>query len=611
MTSEDEKPVHKQFLRVQREEDEDTWISGEELKTEGSSGSDDEVPRRKISPKKSRRRRSEGYTPPESRLSLPNLNENKIGIAFHLSRPTDETTELKPERFSIGGDLSKEETDKFNVEAAMARMKTTSSLDKTCELDECVKSESDWRPKRASPNLKELQVKIINKPENALSLPTIVTKKKIHFSNEVDKVHATDEESVDEKLLDSFRFDLDSSELFNGAGDTLDEMEFGELGEHPSGLWSRKCDLSIDGDVEENLLKNLKYEERFKMRHKRRLRLPNFDEGNGDMSVKHFVSEMNDFYKEMSGKLKMLKNCRVLENTEFETLDIEDEKYIEEKNFKNLYQNLKKTPQVQKTLSLISKMDTDISDTITKFREERAERLNIQRQLMNKMPRDRDSQLFLQICDFEAKSHDKNHTGSENKHGGTMRNRRRNGRLIEDKNFIERNIELAKLGMNFSLSDEQKQRLEKILKENDVTSKTNNEERISSAIRRANKMPNFDESDDSASAIYQNCTLNAYRLSDDHKGRLIEIDSALQSFDDGESRKSSETNIGLDLVKSLKEIDDKLQALSASYIHDEELLEKNRKKTPLIDIDKIEEEVVQIEGDKGCSESNINEATIL
>lgn len=137
------------------QEEEDTWISGEELKTEGSSGSDDDVPRRKISPRKSRRRRSEGYTPPESRLSLPNLADNKTGIAFRVSKPEDK--DLKSERFSVGGESCADE-ERMMMEAAMARMSTRSSLDKTEQICDFSRSDNEWRPKRGSlklPNLDE------------------------------------------------------------------------------------------------------------------------------------------------------------------------------------------------------------------------------------------------------------------------------------------------------------------------------------------------------------------------------------------------------------------------------------------------------------------------
>ncbi|KAK9869323.1 hypothetical protein WA026_003077 [Henosepilachna vigintioctopunctata] len=150
------------LLMYSVEEEEDTWISGEELKTEGSSGSEDDVPRRKVISRKSRRRRSEGYTPPEARFSLPNLGDNKTGIAFQLTLPNEsvirpsvsEGANLKPERFSVGGG----ETERANLEVAMARMRTRSSLDATPDLDECLKRESEWRPKRGSlklPNLEE------------------------------------------------------------------------------------------------------------------------------------------------------------------------------------------------------------------------------------------------------------------------------------------------------------------------------------------------------------------------------------------------------------------------------------------------------------------------
>lgn len=86
---------------------------------------------------------------------------------------------------------------------------------------------------------------------------------------------------------------------------------------------------------------------------------------------------MNIFYNEMSGKLRSLKNCSVLENSQSTILDIEDEKFMETENFKNLYKNLKKTPQVKKTLSLISKMESDISETISKFRVRSMSLLNI------------------------------------------------------------------------------------------------------------------------------------------------------------------------------------------------------------------------------------------
>ncbi|XP_044746292.1 uncharacterized protein LOC123307883 isoform X2 [Coccinella septempunctata] len=584
MTSEDDKPLHKQFLRVQREEDEDTWISGEELKTEGSSGSDDDVPRRKITPRKSRRRRSEGYTPPESRLSLPNLGDNKAGIAFRVSRPDD--NDGKGERFSVGGELCAEE-ERMRMEAAMSRMSTRSSLDRTEEAGDFARCESDWRPKRGSlklPNLEEETEKT----------------KVIRFSDDIEKFDPPDHRVE----VNGFNFEVGAGdEISVEEGDSL-KADFDKWKESSMGFSDIPYEDALDEDDIDRYVLKASDSENWKPLLKSKLNLPNFDGDNVDTSVRQFVSEMNEFYNEMSGKLKSLKDCPALGNSQNAVLDLEDEKFMEKENFKNLYKNLKKTPQVKKTLSLISKMDSDISETITKFREERAERLEMQKQLMDHIPRDRNSQLFLQLCEFESKSNDYLRNETREKRNGVNETRKKNRRNMDDKNFIERNIELAKVGMNFSLSDEQKQRLEKILMDEITDEPANDDNRIPSGVRRANQMPN--EQNNNGDEVYSNCTINAYRLSDEHKEKLIGIDSALKAYEEDDSRRAGGSGIGVGLVKSLKEIDEKLKSLSTSYIHDEQLLEKNRKKSTGIDIQRLEENVVQNLGLKTSTDLTIS-----
>ncbi|XP_045471768.1 uncharacterized protein LOC123678666 isoform X2 [Harmonia axyridis] len=579
------------------QEEEDTWISGEELKTEGSSGSDDDVPRRKISPRKSRRRRSEGYTPVESRLSLPNLGDNKAGISFHVSRPDEK--DFRAERCSVGGDVCADE-ERMKMESAMLRMSTRSSLERTDEECDVTRIGSDWRPKRGSLKLQSL--------EEAME-----KKKVIRFSDEVEKIDPVDI-STDQIELNGFNFDAYNTDDVNTGQEMTSEEENTlnidyEKWKQSSISFSDVCEDLDDDDIDRYVMNNTNSES-WKPILKGKLNLPNFDGENVDLSVKQFVSEMNVFYNEMSGKLRSLKNCPVLENSQSVVLDADDEKFMEKENFKNLYKNLKKTPKVKKTLSLISKMDSDISETISKFREERAERLEMQKQLMNNIPKDRNSQLFLQLCEFESRSSDNMKNANKDKRNEVNEARKRNRKNYNDKDFIERNKELAKVGMNFSLSDEQKQRLEKILQDELKDVPNNTGDRLPSGVRRANKIQDSNETEYSENNIYRNCTLNAYRLSDEHKGRLIGIDSALKAFEDDESKQSSETSIGVGLVRSLKEIDEKLKALSASYIQDEESLEKNRKKALAMEIERAEQNVEQILHNKSSTDMTISTESI-
>lgn len=83
-----------------------------------------------------------------------------------------------------------------------------------------------------------------------------------------------------------------------------------------------------------------------------------------------------------------------------------------------------------------------------------------------------------------------------------------------------------------------------------------------------------------------------------------------QAFEDDESKQSSETSIGVGLVRSLKEIDEKLKALSASYIQDEESLEKNRKKALAMEIERAEQNVEQILHNKSSTDMTISTESI-
>ncbi|XP_044746295.1 uncharacterized protein LOC123307883 isoform X3 [Coccinella septempunctata] len=437
------------------QEDEDTWISGEELKTEGSSGSDDDVPRRKITPRKSRRRRSEGYTPPESRLSLPNLGDNKAGIAFRVSRPDD--NDGKGERFSVGGELCAEE-ERMRMEAAMSRMSTRSSLDRTEEAGDFARCESDWRPKRGSlklPNLEEETEKT----------------KVIRFSDDIEKFDPPDHRVE----VNGFNFEVGAGdEISVEEGDSL-KADFDKWKESSMGFSDIPYEDALDEDDIDRYVLKASDSENWKPLLKSKLNLPNFD---GD---------------------------------------------------------------------------------------------NVE---------------------------------TREKRNGVNETRKKNRRNMDDKNFIERNIELAKVGMNFSLSDEQKQRLEKILMDEITDEPANDDNRIPSGVRRANQMPN--EQNNNGDEVYSNCTINAYRLSDEHKEKLIGIDSALKAYEEDDSRRAGGSGIGVGLVKSLKEIDEKLKSLSTSYIHDEQLLEKNRKKSTGIDIQRLEENVVQNLGLKTSTDLTIS-----
>ncbi|KAK9869322.1 hypothetical protein WA026_003076 [Henosepilachna vigintioctopunctata] len=412
------------------------------------------------------------------------------------------------------------------------------------------------------------------------------TTKNLPLITQFDKKKCT-RFSEDVEKIESFYTISRDDDIFQDIDPSMDLDNMSQCSSDLQGYDEDSLNFLDNGDIDRRLLRNLRRNEEIR-KSKERLSLPNIDESNIDSSVKHFVSEMSEFYNEMAGKLKSLRTCPVLENSSIHHLDPDDEKFMIEKKFNNLYKNLKKTPQMKKTLSLISKMDTDISETMSKFKEQKAERLDIQEQLIRKMPMDRESQLFLQLCAFEANSNKDQHNMRFDERQNEKNPKRRRSRTREDKNFVERNIELAKMGMNFPISDEQKQRLERLLKDNDGGTpplpNIRSEGRPSTSESRVSHV---DEDN-----IYQDCTLNAYRLSDDHKGRLIEIDSALQAFDEDQPRKPSETNIGTDLVRSLKEIDQKLKAISTSYVQDQERLEKNRKKPTYMNIDKIEEEEV-------------------
>lgn len=302
-----------------------------------------------------------------------------------------------------------------------------------------------------------------------------------------------------------------------------------------------------------------------------------------DISVNEYVNQMNNFYEEMSAKLKLLKSCSVLNRTELS--DAKNKDKIKNDSNNNSYKNLKDTPQVQQNLNLIQKLEKNIKETIDQYETERDERLQIQQTLINQIPLDKDNEIFMQLCNFESKSNTKinNSQGSHGNYGKLSSNRTR-----KNENFIERNIKLAKKGaMTYSLTDEEKQRVETILQEIDAKSsekKLNIDQRVEEVYSNLSTELKRTTNDlnsylDKNSEIYQACNVNAFRLSDEEKDKLIEIDSALKQYENERTDECKNEIKDNDFVQSLKDVDEKLAALKSTYREEEEKLDKLRKKT--------------------------------
>lgn len=175
----------------------------------------------------------------------------------------------------------------------------------------------------------------------------------------------------------------------------------------------------------------------------------------GAETAEHFFNKINGFYNEMMMKINTLKNTSVMNREPFsEPINLTEVK---------LFKDLKDTPEVQEKIKQIQQLDDDIKNVIDTYKEEKRERLKTQKEMCdvirkNKVPQ-KDSCLFMGLCEFEE-SEDAERSTSETTKVPTEQ---------RPNKFIKRNIKLAKAGAlaQFSLTDEEKIKIEQLLSEND------------------------------------------------------------------------------------------------------------------------------------------------
>ncbi|XP_028130605.1 uncharacterized protein LOC114326432 [Diabrotica virgifera virgifera] len=274
-----------------------------------------------------------------------------------------------------------------------------------------------------------------------------------------------------------------------------------------------------------------------------------------NQTTENFLKEFHSFYSEMMGKVNGLKDTPALQNLEFtEELDVDEEK---------LFKNLKHTPEVQEQLSNIKKLDDGISTMISEYKLEKEERLKTQFEMCNEIAASnklvgKDDELFLNLCQFEFLDTD----DEKDKIAGVCNEKRHVKEVCKPNDFIMRNIRLAKAGMlgNSSLTDEEKFKLEVLLKNDDLDCPQNSNE------------PSF-------FTTTLNKLKNAYMFSEDEEKRLKDINFELEKFtlDEKNNEKDIDTNKEPNLIDKIEQLNnfllkERLQSLDAqlSTLHQEE-----------------------------------------
>nr|CAH7733358.1 unnamed protein product [Callosobruchus chinensis] len=314
----------------------------------------------------------------------------------------------------------------------------------------------------------------------------------------------------------------------------------------------------------------------------------NFDMLIEGETFEHFVNQCDGFYKEMKLKVSSLRCAPVLDN-----LMVKPKKTLDEGK---MLENIQKTPDVQKRLDAISKLDDDINDIINTYKVERAARMEAQLEMCTDLSqnpdcRERDSEKFLQLCQFELSqlgSHeedDKNDKPSDKKHLKPK----------PDGRFIKRNAELAREGYlaGCSLTDEEKSKIEEIMSAIDYES---DKEKSRSPFTITEK------------GECEQPYANAYKFDDDQCRRMKHIDTELEKFALDEQNTEKKYVSGLPksyedtgticlLKKEISNIDAKLKEL---WNRDEEEIEKNRQRQLKLQKKHDEHEETELDSEGVC-----------
>ncbi|KAJ8924478.1 hypothetical protein NQ315_007275, partial [Exocentrus adspersus] len=241
---------------------------------------------------------------------------------------------------------------------------------------------------------------------------------------------------------------------------------------------------------------------------------------------------------------------------------------LESREDAKLLKRLKHTPEVKEKLKYIERLEEEIKDTIQVYKEERAERLQVQKEMcddiyQNSTYLDKDSRTFLELCRFDE-INDESVLKKETDNKEAV-NPGRN--TTGDNSFIKRNIELASKGVMacFSLTDEEKKQLEELLVDEQED-----------CYRLDDDLDKKDSGMDLEEDADENYFSNAYSVDQDDKRRIEDINSELEKFalDETEKEKVERTESkhrqsdwkdSLLLDQRLKSINAKLEELRRSF----------------------------------------------
>ncbi|CAH2000750.1 unnamed protein product [Acanthoscelides obtectus] len=230
-------------------------------------------------------------------------------------------------------------------------------------------------------------------------------------------------------------------------------------------------------------------------------------------TVEHFVNQCNGFYEEMKLKVSSLRRTPDVNN-----LTVKPKKNMDEGD---IFKNIQHTPDVQKRLDAINKLDFDIRDIINTYKVERAARMEAQLEMCNELSqypdcRERDSEKFLEVCQFELSQCGSDSEDDEN--GGSLENSQQQQPKVEAR-FVRRNVALAREGYlaGCSLTDEEKSKIEGIMtvKDDDSDGKQKSKTHFTNANKTTHE---------------QTYTHNAYKFEVDQSQKMKEIDTELEKF---------------------------------------------------------------------------------
>nr|CAI5869601.1 unnamed protein product [Callosobruchus analis] len=311
----------------------------------------------------------------------------------------------------------------------------------------------------------------------------------------------------------------------------------------------------------------------------------NFDMLIEGQTLEHFVNQCNGFYEEMKLKVSSLRSTPVVKN-----LIVKPKKNLDEDN---MFENMRHTPDIQKRLDAITKLDDDIHDIISTYKVERAARMEAQLEMCNELSqnpdcRERDSEKFLQLCQFELSQLDSDEEDDKNNENLDKGQRK----AKSDGKFVKRNAQLAKEGYlaGCSLTDEEKSKIEEIMSAIDLESD-----------KEKNKSPfTITEKEESEQAY-----TNAYTFDDQQSRRMKDIDTELEKFALDEKNTEKKYVSGLPksyeetgsiclLKKEIANIDAKLKELRN---RDGEEMEKNRQRLIKLQKEHDEQEEKDLNGE--------------